>query len=130
MNKLVESATVGLVVYVGQKALDFLSKQPNKSSDPRLNRIRQAMLTCRNLVKENVSDKTWFVLTNVLLDNAWIASTILTYLVNKGELSRPEQKINAVTAFAAFTAAAWLVRFAAAKAFLASRNYLGTRNVG
>lgn len=126
---MIHAIFVGVAVYATQKMFHFLATAPNDSLNERMRQIRDRVFECRQLVKDRVSDRSWFIMTNVMADNAWVAATLLTYLAGGRAFESVEMGINSITALAGFCSLSCLVRFAAVKTFPSLERFVGTGNV-
>lgn len=121
-------AVVALALYAAPKGLTYLCTAPPMTAS-RVDQLRERMAFVRNRVKDVVGEKAWFILTDVVADNAWIAFVAFSYLTfGLPPISNTGGAINAGTAYFSFCVVSWLARFAFVKTFPSSRRYIGTRS--
>jgi hypothetical protein len=80
-------------------------------------------------VRFKIGEKQWFLLTDVLADNAWIAFFLVSHAVNwnwQGALAK--RPFDAANAFLALCGVTWLVRLGICKSFPTLGRYVGFRN--
>ena len=121
-------AVIGLALYAAPKALTYLCTAPETTAN-RVDRLREKMALVRDQFKDLVGGKAWFILTDVIADNAWISFVAFSYLTfGLPPIQNVGGAINAGTAYFSFCVVSWLSRFAVVKAFPSSRGYIGTRS--
>jgi hypothetical protein len=127
-GQMTHAILVGIAVYASQKAVDLLVRSPDGSANERVRQVRERVWECRQRIREQISDRAWFIMTDVIADNAWIAAALLTYLAGGRAFESVEMGINSVAALAGFCSLAWLVRFAAVKMLPSTGRFIGGRN--
>jgi hypothetical protein len=109
--------------YLTPNALSWLCT--SVPGNKRIDQLRRGMAFLQEEIKGSVGRKTWFVLTDIVADNAWIAFSTLSYLARGKKTIEPSE---AATAWFSFCAGAWLIRFSVVKYFPNTRRLIATRS--
>ncbi len=77
---LMTSVVASTVAYGLPKIAGYLCKRPEDLSHTRLEKIREHLASLQEKTELVVGQKMWFVLTEVISDNAWVSLLVLNYL--------------------------------------------------
>ena len=127
---LITSALASTVAYGLPKIAGYLCKRPEDVSHTRLERIRERFAALQEKTELVVGQKMWFVLTEVISDNAWVSLLVLNYLRSTvvGPLEI-EQTLAYATGLVAFGGLSWMTRYGLTKACPAVGKYIGTKSL-
>ena len=110
--------SVGTFLYVTPKAISALCDRPAHSTDRLVDRLREKMAIFRDNLRTLLGDRTWFVLTEVVADNAWISFLVLSYLTHGAPLFiNVSRGLDEASALFGLCSVAWLVRLGGSRAF-------------
>ncbi len=120
---------VGAISYGLPKALTYLCTRPDATlPQSRLDLLRGEMASLQERINNLVGDKVWFIATDVLADNACLASLIILCISKKHPLASFDNAITTLSAFLSFSTALCAIRFYSVKAFPPLAPYVVTRS--
>lgn len=120
-----------LCLYATPKILTYLCTDPDPATEARTGQWRSKLATVQNQFKEFVGAKAWFIMTDVIADNAWISSLVFSYLTKEVQPAKNlEGLVTTSNAYFTFCAASWVARFLCVKAFPSTRSFVATRHHG
>jgi hypothetical protein len=108
---LAKTVVVASLLYATPKALTYLSTAPD-SIVGHVDRLRVKIHDLKETSRDLVGEKSWFIMTQVFANNAWVASLITSYLLySSGQsVDTHAKRLNIVSAMASFTTVVWLAR--------------------
>ena len=106
-------AVVGIVAgvfYAVPKVVTYLCTSPENPDASLWSRLRGRMADFQEQIRLALGERLWFYGADVLAGNAWI-SVIAILCLTSTPFSSIDKGISVATAFVAFCAEAWLVRY-------------------
>lgn len=130
MALVTKAVASSAVAYGLPKLMSYLCARPDPLSQAKLDRLRNRLAFLQEVTREVLGQKTWFVLTEVVADNAWLSLLVLNYLASGVEGSLNAEQISAmVTGFVAFGGLSWMSRYGLTKVYPPLGKFIGTRSL-
>ncbi|MFI5343869.1 MAG: hypothetical protein ACHQUC_06575 [Chlamydiales bacterium] len=112
------SLIVGCVIYAGTQALSYLPNESNSQQPSKIDQLRHIISTNVQEAKRSLGEKNWFIITNIILDNAWISAALLVYLSNEVPMfDTLKRTVETGAAFLGLCPMLYTVRFGTVKLF-------------
>lgn len=125
---MTQAILVGALLYVTPKILTYLCTRPD-ALDGRVARLREKMAYMQESLKEILGERKWYVMTDIIADNAWISYLFFAYLTHGVNPWRNmDETIKALAALVVFCGNGWLCRFGIVSIFHSLKKYVGTRS--
>lgn len=124
-------AVMATILYAIPKGLTYLCTKPEAEAQSILDLFKERMAYLQEETKVCLGNKGWFVLTDVIADNGWIAYVVFRYLTNNQKESlfqNFDKTLDTTAALISFCTASWLIRFGVVKAFPWTRSFIATRS--